>query len=70
MTGIIDRFEERYAVIELALGEYIYINKNIMPVCREGDAIVISGGKITVDTKKTEQLHKRASDRLHSLFKN
>ncbi|WP_138206533.1 DUF3006 domain-containing protein [Haloimpatiens lingqiaonensis] len=55
MKGIIDRFEECFAVIELDNGEMIDIERDKIPKeAKEGDVIDI-GEEITVDLEETKR---------------
>lgn len=55
MFGIIDRFEEIYAVVELYNGEMINIKRIQLPLeAKEGDVINISQ-EITIDLEETKK---------------
>lgn len=57
MKGIIDRFEEGFAVVELEDKTMTNIDKNIIPrKAREGDVINIEGDSITLNEKETKIL--------------
>lgn len=59
MKGIIDRFEENFAVIELENREMINIDKLRIPKkAKEGDVINIEDNIITLNKKESEQLKK------------
>ncbi|WP_251862193.1 DUF3006 domain-containing protein [Clostridium sp. Marseille-Q2269] len=59
MKGIIDRFEENFAVIELENREMINIDKLRIPKkAKEGDVINIEHNIITLNKKESEQLKK------------
>ncbi|EKX81427.1 hypothetical protein CFSAN001628_000345 [Clostridium botulinum CFSAN001628] len=60
MKGIIDRFEENFAIIELEDKKMINIDKNIIPKkAKEGDVINIEGDIITLNEKERERLKKK-----------
>ncbi|EJO5348141.1 DUF3006 domain-containing protein [Clostridium botulinum] len=57
MKGIIDRFEEGFAVVELEDKTMTNIDKNIIPKkAKEGDVINIEGDIITLNEKETKRL--------------
>ncbi|WP_050606305.1 DUF3006 domain-containing protein [Clostridium niameyense] len=59
MKGIIDRFEEEFAVVELESGETMNIPINKMPKgIREGVVINIFGRRISIDESETKKLSK------------
>ena len=55
---IIDRFEEKYAVIEKD-GEIIKIKKKHLPKeAKPGDVLIFDGKKYIIEDKKTEEIRK------------
>ena len=58
---IIDRFEDKYAVIEEKLGSHVNILKTELPKnAKEGDCIILVNGIYKVDEQETEKLRKQA----------
>lgn len=54
MFGIIDRFEGKYAVVELPDRTMKDIPRNKIPSqAKEGDVVVLKGDKILVDKEET-----------------
>ncbi|EJP6473998.1 DUF3006 domain-containing protein [Clostridium botulinum] len=63
MKGIIDRFEDNFAVVELEDKRMINIDKNILPKkAKEGDVINIEGDIITLNEKEKEKLKKEIDE--------
>ncbi|KOR26448.1 DUF3006 domain-containing protein [Clostridium sp. FAM 1755] len=63
MKGIIDRFEDNFAVVELEDKRMINIDKNILPKkAKEGDVINIEGDIITLNEKEKEKLKKQIDE--------
>ena len=59
LTGIIDRFQGKYAICELDNLEFRNILRDKLPkLAKEGDSIVIEGDKITLDIEKTNERKK------------
>ncbi|NFO07470.1 DUF3006 domain-containing protein [Clostridium botulinum] len=70
MTGIIDRFEENFAIIELEDKKMINIDKNIIPKkAKEGDVINIEGDIITLNEKERERLKKEIDELTEDMWK-
>lgn len=63
MEVIIDRFEGNYAVVELDLGVFVNLPKELVPKAREGDVVEI---KIVKGT--TKQRKKRVNKLMNKLF--
>lgn len=56
MEVVIDRFEANFAVCEKDNREMINIEKSKIPSeAKEGNVLIISDDKITIDTQKTKQ---------------
>lgn len=69
MKGIIDRFEEDYAVVELEDGTMQNISKDILPKdVEEGTIIIIDGDNIYIDRDETLERKKRIKDLFNELF--
>ncbi|MDD3303430.1 MAG: DUF3006 domain-containing protein [Clostridia bacterium] len=59
MKGIIDRFEEKKAIIELENRTKIEIDKDKLPTkAKEGDCILIKEDKIIIDKEATNDRKK------------
>ncbi|ABS33201.1 DUF3006 domain-containing protein [Clostridium botulinum] len=70
MKGIIDRFEENFAIIELEDKKMINIDKNIIPKkAKEGDVINIEGDIITLNEKERERLKKEIDELTEDMWK-
>lgn len=60
MKGVIDRFEEGYAVVLTDEGEMFNISREKLPEgAREGDVLILDG-TIRVDSKETEKRRRNA----------
>ncbi|MCR1974763.1 DUF3006 domain-containing protein [Clostridium sporogenes] len=70
MKGIIDRFEENFAIVELEDKRIINIDKNIIPKkAKEGDVINIQGDIITLNEKESERLKKEIDELTEDMWK-
>ncbi|MEG1989693.1 MAG: DUF3006 domain-containing protein [Clostridia bacterium] len=50
MKGVIDRFEEKYAVCELDNGVMINIGKDKLPInAKESDVVIMENNNILID---------------------
>lgn len=67
--GIIDRFEEKYAVIEVEGGLERIKRELLPPSAQEGDVIMIDGDAITVDIRETEARKDQIKKLMDKLFK-
>ena len=65
MRVIIDRFEERFAVVELPDGSMCNMPRQLVPDASEGDVIDIS-----VNTDETLRRKTRIDEKLKRLFDN
>ena len=65
MKVIIDRFEGEYAIVEVAIGQFVNIPKVLIPNANEGDVI-----KIEIDKKETEERRKHIQDLMNSVFED
>ncbi len=65
MTGIIDRFEGEYAVLEIEGGRHIDLPRALVPDAREGDVI-----RITVDREETEKRRTHVRELMDQLFED
>lgn len=64
MKFTIDRFEEEFAIVELANKEMISIPRSILPIeAKEGDIISVS-----VEQGETEERRKRIQSKFDRLF--
>ena len=67
---IIDRFEGEKAIIELGEGEFISVNKELLPSsCREGDVIIFENNEYKVDKEQTKELREQILKLQNDLFK-
>lgn len=71
MEVIVDRFEGNYAVCEKSNREMIDIHKDKLPKgVREGDVLIISGEKITINPKKKKAREERIKNLMNDLWEN
>ena len=63
MDVIIDRFEGDYAVVEIAVGHFAHLPKELVPEAKEGDVV-----RITILKDETEKRKKRISNLVNNLF--
>ena len=69
MKGIIDRFEEEYAVVELSDGSFKEIKRIYLPMeIREGDCINIIDTQITLDLEESKKRRDRIKNLMEDLF--
>lgn len=69
MKGIVDRFEENLAIIELENKKFISIPKSKLPLnIKEGDVIIIKDDEIEIDFKKTSIIKKEIEALMDDLF--
>ena len=66
----VDRIENDTAVCEcLESGNRLNIDVSVLPLgAKEGDVIVCDGDRFVIDKVRTEDRHKRLSNRLNRLF--
>jgi hypothetical protein len=55
MKGIIDRFEGKYAVVELQDGKIINIDKAQLPIGVEEGMVILISESITIDIEETKK---------------
>lgn len=63
MELVIDRFEGDYAILELSLGKFVEIPRELVPDAKEGDIV-----KIIVNKESTKRRKKEISDLVDNLF--
>lgn len=69
MKGIIDRFENKFAVVELDDKSFININTSEIPKsAKEGDVIFVNKDGISLDLDETKKLKKEVTDLMNELF--
>ena len=69
MKGIIDRFEEEYAVVELLDGSFKEIKRIYFPPeIKEGDCINIIDNQITIDLEESKKRRDRIKNLMEDLF--
>ncbi|SDZ06089.1 Protein of unknown function [Proteiniborus ethanoligenes] len=69
MKGIIDRFEENFAVVELEDNTMQNIPKELLPrEAEEGTVIIIDGERIYIDKDETLERKKRIDELFDELF--
>lgn len=68
LNGVIDRFEGKYAVIELEDGTMLNLEKVEIPKeAKEGDALLIKLD-ISIDNNKTEKLKREIEELTKNLW--
>lgn len=68
MSGVIDRFEEDFAVIELDNKKIISINKSKIPEdAKVGDVLIIEDS-ITIDYEQTKKRKKLIDDLVSDMW--
>lgn len=69
LKGIIDRFEEDFAVVELEDETMKNIPKDLLPLeVKEGSVLIIDGDNIYIDKEETEERKRKADKLLEDLF--
>ncbi|MDF2052980.1 DUF3006 domain-containing protein [Priestia megaterium] len=70
VKGIIDRFEEGFAVVEIE-GITKDYPKNIFPKeAQAGDVVYIIGDKVTIDKNETKKLAKEIEDLMNEVWED
>ncbi|MBU8757063.1 DUF3006 domain-containing protein [Priestia megaterium] len=70
IKGIIDRFEEGFAVIEIE-GITKDYPKSIFPKeAQVGDVVYITGDKVTIDKSETKKLVKEIEDLMNEVWED
>ncbi|MEH7320556.1 DUF3006 domain-containing protein [Priestia megaterium] len=70
IKGIIDRFEEGFAVVEIE-GVTKDYPKIIFPKEAEvGDVVYITGDKVTIDKNETKKLEKEIKDLMNEVWED
>jgi len=70
IKGIIDRFEEGFAVVEIE-GKTKDYPKDIFPKDTEvGDVVYITENKVTVDRQETKKREKEIEDLMNELWED
>lgn len=70
IKGIIDRFEEGFAVVEIE-GKTKDYPKDIFPKDTEvGDVVYITGNKVTIDRQETKKREKEIQELMNELWED
>lgn len=70
IKGIIDRFEEGFAVVEIK-GETKDYPKDIFPKdIQVGDVVYITGDKVEIDKSETKKLEKEIEDLMNEVWED
>ncbi len=69
-TGIIDRFEDKWAVIEFDDKMEDILRSDLPKEATVGDVLIFDNGKVTIDQNKTKQLEKEIEDLMAELFED
>lgn len=67
-TGIIDRFEGQYALVEIAGIIHSISRRRLPEAAREGDVIVLQGRKWQVDQEATQERQKYLAELAGNLW--
>ncbi|MCH5300621.1 MAG: DUF3006 domain-containing protein [Ruminococcus sp.] len=69
MKYIIDRFEGTKVILEKDEGEFIEIEKSLLPSdAKEGDCVEFKDNQYTINKKETERLKQEINDLMDDLF--
>lgn len=69
-TGIIDRFEGEFALVEID-GEIKQLPRTLFPPeATEGDVVIIEQGRITVDIKSTAVRKKKIKKLMNNIWED
>ncbi|MBU8690662.1 DUF3006 domain-containing protein [Priestia megaterium] len=70
IKGIIDRFEEEFAVVEIE-GKTKDYPKDIFPrEIQVGDVVYITGDKVEIDRRETKKLAKEIEDLMNEVWED
>lgn len=69
-TGIIDRFEGKWAVIEFGDTMKDILRSELPNDIQVGDVLNFKGGQVTIDRNKTKQLEKEIEELMSELFED
>ncbi|MFU7592151.1 DUF3006 domain-containing protein [Priestia sp. RMT2NF4] len=70
IKGIIDRFEEGFAVVEIE-GKTKDYPKDIFPKNTQvGDVVYITGDKVEIDESETKKLEKEIEDLMNEVWED
>ncbi|MGG0305906.1 DUF3006 domain-containing protein [Priestia megaterium] len=70
IKGIIDRFEEGFAIVEIE-GVTKDYPKSIFPKeTQVGDVVYIAGDKVTIDKSETKKLAKEIEDLMNEVWED
>ena len=69
-TGIIDRFEDKWAVIEFDDKMEDILRSDLPKEATVGDVLIFDNAKVTIDQNKTKQLEKEIEDLMAELFED
>lgn len=71
MRVIIDRFEGDFAVCEKPDRTMLNVNRNLLPSnVKEGDALIIEGDSIKIDSAETSKRKKKIKNLMNDLWKD
>ena len=71
MKGIIDRFEGKYAVVELENKTFINILKKDLPLkAKEGDCLIIDESSISIDLNEKSNREENIKKLMDELFED
>lgn len=69
-TGIIDRFEGKWAVIEFGDTMKDILRSELPNDIQVGDVLNFKDGQVTIDRNKTKQLEKEIEELMSELFED
>ena len=67
---VIDRFEGGYAVLETETGMVTLLREELPENAKEGDVLVLRGGKYTVNRQKTAERRRKLREKLRKIQDN
>jgi hypothetical protein len=70
VRGVIDRFEDNYAVVEVE-GKIINLPKGDIPCeAKEGDIVIIEDGKVSIDRSETVDAKKQIAKLMDEVWED
>lgn len=70
VKGIIDRFEEGFAVVEIEGVTRDYPKSMFPKKATVGDVVYIEGDKVTIDKKETDKLAKEIEELMNEVWED
>ncbi|MDN4526351.1 DUF3006 domain-containing protein [Fictibacillus fluitans] len=70
VKGIIDRFEGKYAVVEIGNETRDILRSNLPEHVQTGDVVYFKGDKVVVDKEETEKRRKEIEDLMDEVWED